>query len=144
MASLAERLAARKLAEAQAAPAEEKKENAVAVTKITEAIKAAPSSALAIGSPEPKSTVDLVPRIKELADLSGEDLTDAMKELKKALMHNPDAVALMLPEDIGDMVTALRRMTGESIVAATTKKPAGKAKAKVLTAEEMAAAFEEL
>jgi hypothetical protein len=93
-----------------------------------------------------QAAADVIPRIKELETLSGEDLETAMLQLKGALLQNPDAVALMLPEDIGMMVVALRRMTGQSIAEATAEKKTGtkKSKAKMLTAEEMAAAFDEL
>jgi hypothetical protein len=51
----------------------------------------------------------------------------------------------MLPEDIGAMVTALRRITGQSIAEATAEKKTGtKKKSKVLTAEEMEEAFNDL
>ncbi len=89
---------------------------------------------------------DIIPRIKELERLSGEDLENEMNLLKGALLCNPDATALMLPPDIGMMVIALRRMTGQSIAEATAEKKTGtkKTKSKQLTAEEMAAAFDEL
>jgi hypothetical protein len=85
---------------------------------------------------------DLRPRIDQLQDLQGDDLSEAMKELKKALMENPAATQLLLPEDIGKLVEALRRITGEAITSAATKPK--KEKAKPLSAEELAAAFEEL
>lgn len=56
---------------------------------------------------------DIQSRIQQLVDLSGEDLSGAMLELKGALKHNPNACALMLPEDIGGIVAALQRITGK-------------------------------
>ena len=85
---------------------------------------------------------DIRLKITELVDLDDEDLKDAMQDLKKALLDNPDAVALMLPVDIGEMVKALRRITGEAILSAT-KKPAKKA-SKKFTAEEMQNILDEL
>lgn len=88
---------------------------------------------------------DIIRRIRELESLSGEDLSNEMTLLKDALHCNPDAVALMLPEDMGSLVTALRKVTNTSISEATKEKASGtKAKKKALTAEEMANAFEEL
>lgn len=92
-----------------------------------------------------QAATDILPRIKELQNLSGEDLESEMQILKKAILENPSAAMLMLPEDIGCMVVALRRMTGQSIAEATAEKKTGTKKAKkALTAEEMAAAFDEL
>lgn len=56
---------------------------------------------------------DISARIQQLVDLSGEDLSAAMTELKGALKENPNACALMLPEDIGGIVAALQRITGK-------------------------------
>ena len=56
---------------------------------------------------------DIHQRIEQLIELSGEDLSSAMIELKQALKHNPNACALMLPEDIGGIVSALQRVTGK-------------------------------
>lgn len=89
---------------------------------------------------------EIITKIRDLVNIPDEDLESEMKNLKKALLENPDAVALMLPEDIGATVAALRRVTGESIEKATKEKAAGtrSKKSKALTAEEMNAAFEEL
>lgn len=86
---------------------------------------------------------DLRPRIDQLQDMQGDNLSGAMKDLQKALLENPSAVSLLLPEDIGKMVEALRRMTGQAIAAAATPKKKSD-KPKALTAEEMASAFDEL
>lgn len=92
-----------------------------------------------------QAAADIIPRIRELENLAGESLEQEMTLLKGALLSNPDAVALMLPTDIGLMVTALRRVTGQSIAEATAeKKTGGKKKSKALTAQEMSDAFDEL
>ena len=66
-------------------------------------------------------TADIIPRIRQLNSLSDAQLEVEMKLLKAALMANPEAVALMLPEDIGEMVVALRKITKEAVVAAEVK-----------------------
>lgn len=66
-------------------------------------------------------TADIIPRIRQLNSLSDAQLEVEMKLLKAALMANPEAVALMLPEDIGEMVVALRKITREAVVAAEAK-----------------------
>ena len=66
-------------------------------------------------------TADIIPRIRQLNSLSDAQLEVEMKLLKAALMANPEAVALMLPEDIGEMVVALRKITHEAVVAAEAK-----------------------
>lgn len=71
-------------------------------------------------------TADIVPRIRQLNSLSDAQLEVEMKLLKAALMANPEAVALMLPEDVGEMVVALRRITKEAVVAAEAKAASGK------------------
>lgn len=81
---------------------------------------------------------DIQVRIKELAELGDEDLKGAMDDLKGALMENPAACALMLPEDIGEMVKALRRITGQALAAPTKEKKAKVPKLKNLTAEQIA------
>lgn len=88
---------------------------------------------------------DILPRIDGLVALSGEALGAEMTILKKALIQNPDACALMLPEDIGKMVAALRTITGQALTEAASKPKGGKRqKPLALTAEAMEAAFEEL
>lgn len=179
MASLAEKIAAKKAAEAMLAAGIAKHEadhvKAVEIAAIGAETKVATAASEAVAvktepvkeenvivlataiAEVPKQSVptvvednpatnDILPRIRELQELSGEDLTNAMKNLKAALMQNPAAVEVLLPEDIGEMVTALRRMTGQTIAVATEKKEKGvkKEKARVLTADELAAAFDEL
>ena len=96
-------------------------------------------------SPEQKySEISL--RIKQLEDLSGDDLKNEMMNLKKALLENPQACMLLLPDEIGSMVSALRKVTGIAIATASAKtKKTGEKKpaAKKMTAEELAAALED-
>lgn len=68
------------------------------------------------------TTADIVPRIRQLASLSDADIEGEMSLLKAALMANPQAVSLMLPEDVGLLVVSLRRITKESILAEAEKK----------------------
>lgn len=103
--------------------------------------------AYAKATPETKQAyVDLKERIDNLVNLADTDLKNAMTELKKALMQNTNAVALMLPSDIGQMVIALRKMTGVELAKAEEKKTGKKASKKeaTLTAEELEEAFKEL
>jgi hypothetical protein len=46
----------------------------------------------------------------------GEELKTAMSKLKVALKQNPAACALLLPEDVGEMVKNLYRMTNKGIL----------------------------
>lgn len=69
-------------------------------------------TSLALSS-DAQAYADIHARIETLIELSGEDLSGAMIELKGALKHNPNACALMLPEDIGGIVAALQRITGK-------------------------------
>jgi len=90
---------------------------------------------------------DIKAKINMLADMSEANLPGAMKELKGALLKNPQACYLILPQDIGQMVIALRTMKNEAVVEASTAKEKGPKKAKAskqLTAEEIAQAFDEL
>ena len=83
-------------------------------------------------------------RIKQLEDLSGDDLKNEMMNLKKALLENPQACMLLLPEEIGSLVSSLRKITGIAIATASakTKKAPGEKKAsKKMTAQELADAL---
>jgi hypothetical protein len=74
---------------------------------------------------------DIRERIDRLNELADMNLENAMKELKKALMANPAAVSLMEDSDIGQLVIALRKITGEAIAeAAKDNKPGRKPKNK--------------
>ena len=95
-------------------------------------------------TPEEKAS-EIQTRISMLSDMSEADLKTEMQSLKAAILANPAACALLLPQDIGQMVAALRRITGFAIQQATTKPKKEKAtKAKTqLTAEQLAAALED-
>ena len=83
-------------------------------------------------------------RIKTLEAMSGDSLKDEMVDLKKALLENPQACMLLLPEEIGSLVSSLRKITGIAIATAsskTSKKKEPKASAKKMTPEELAAAL---
>ena len=87
-------------------------------------------------------------RISQLEALSEDSLKNEMIELKKAILENPSACLLLKEEDIGQMVTSLRKITGLAIQKAAdkTRKPKAEGaapKAKKLTAAELAAALED-
>ena len=85
-------------------------------------------------------------RIKTLEAMSGDSLKDEMVDLKKALLENPQACMLLLPEEIGSLVSSLRKITGIAIATAsskTSKKKEPKASAKKMTPEELAAALDD-
>jgi hypothetical protein len=68
----------------------------------------------------------------------GESLRGAMTELKSALKANPVACAMLLPEDIGQMTTCLRKMTNREILADLTSGGTRKkeSKSKVVVTQE--------
>lgn len=92
--------------------------------------------------------IDITRKARRLRTLMGDALENGMKDLKKALKENPAACELMLDEDLGRMVVALRRMKGEQLAEATSgKKATGKkntAKETKLTREEIEAAMAEI
>ena len=75
-------------------------------------------------------------RIHQLESLATEDLKGEMQQLKKALMENTEACLLMKPEDIGELVKHLVKITGIAITQAPTVKKTRTA-AKKLTAQEL-------
>ena len=52
--------------------------------------------------------IDIKRRVAKLKNIMGDDLPAAMAQLKKSLKENPAACELMLDEDLGMMVVALR------------------------------------
>lgn len=83
---------------------------------------------------------DIAAKIESLGNLSGENLKGEMQALKRTLLANPAACLLLKDEDIGELVLALRRMTGIALSAASASKAekrAPKEKAKKLTPEEL-------
>lgn len=96
---------------------------------------------------EAQSFVDIVTKINDLKSLMEDDLKEGMSALKAAIKKNPSAADLLLDEELGLMVVALRRMRGITIAEATKEtKPGRKPKAKevALSAEELEAAWSEL
>lgn len=94
-------------------------------------------------SPE-QAYSEISQRIKALESLSGDDLKNEMINLKKALLENPQACMLLLPEEIGSLVSSLRKITGIAIATAsakTKKAPGEKKSSKKMTAQELADAL---
>jgi len=60
-------------------------------------------------------------KIALLSQLPGEDLKGAMGDLKRALKANPEACNLLLPEEIGALVSALYKTTNQKIMIENTK-----------------------
>jgi type I site-specific restriction endonuclease len=126
-------------AQPQAAPvpsAPTVKETAKAAVEI-EAIKSRMDKAIL--SEAEQTVTDILPRIRALKDMQTDQLDEEMDSLKEALLANPAAVQLMLPEDVGQLVIALRKITGQALVsAAAPKKKAPKLdKVKSFTKEEL-------
>lgn len=68
----------------------------------------------------------------------GEHLKNAMSKLKVALKQNPAACALLRPEDIGEMVKNLYRMTNKGILdELNPKAKQGKKEKVVLTQDQL-------
>lgn len=66
--------------------------------------------------PEVLTTEQLQAMIRQLsATEDGDSLRGEMDELKRALRANPAACASLLPDDIGQMVDALMKVTGKEI-----------------------------
>lgn len=81
---------------------------------------------------------DLQAKIKLLSlTEDGEPLKEAMRDLKKALLDNPDACALLLAEDIGECFKAIKRLTAKEIAEEEASKPEKKAKKEKQTQEEL-------
>lgn len=97
---------------------------------------------------EAQSFVDIVTKINDLKSLMEDDLKEGMSALKAAIKKNPSAADLLLDEELGLMVVALRRMRGITIAEATKEKKPGakkpKAKEVAMSAEELEAAWSEL
>lgn len=63
----------------------------------------------------------------------GTDLRSQMTELKAALKANPAASAMLLPEEIGELVKAIMEITKKAIVAEAEKKEKKEKKPKQLS-----------
>ena len=78
--------------------------------------------------------------IQLLCNFDGDSLKCEMQALKKTLTENPAACSLLLEEDIGLAVAALRRMVGIAVSEANApKSKSSKSKSKKLTPEELKA-----
>ena len=73
--------------------------------------------------------------------MNGGELNGAMTTLREMLRANPAACSLMLPEDMGLMVRALRKMTNNAQALSMGAAKAGKkpGKEKELSVEEVLA-----
>ena len=72
---------------------------------------------------------DMIDALSQTED--GESLKNEMAKLKKALLENPTACAMLLPSDIGEMVKYLMKVTGKDIMdqmSSTAKKASTKTK----------------
>lgn len=73
---------------------------------------------------------DIKDKIEEITTIKGDKdlLKNGIKTLQKALLENPSAVNLMLPEDIGAMVSLIRQYTGKEVIEDQAKKSVSRAK----------------
>ncbi len=104
----------------------------VAATEITEAIEKTEMTDNTVIIEDTLSTQQIQDMIKQLSVTEeGEDLRNAMQDLKKALKANPAACAALLPEDIGQLVHHLKKLTGKDVEEAASKKKGTKKKDKI-------------
>lgn len=100
-----------------------------------------------VGGETAAGTIAIQQRISELQSLNGVDLKASMAKLRAMLLDNPSACALLLPEDAGQMVAALRRMTNNKVAQTLTASKPKKEKAVKLDAPmthaQMQAALDE-
>lgn len=109
-------------------------------------IPAANSIANPIELEAEQAYADISVRIEALNSMSETDLSSAMSELKKALLANPSAMALMHDTDYGKMVVALYKLVQEDVVEAIKDKKDGRKSKKVdlTNAAQVEAVFNEL
>lgn len=95
---------------------------------------------------EGSSTEEIKSRIERLASLSGLDLKLAMDGLKSLILANPSACTQLLPEDVGDMVSALRKMTSneKAAVMAAPKRASKKEAPSILAPDDLDALLGDL
>ena len=135
-----------KLKQAKAAPAVEPELAVIPKVTISADVIRLSNATIQAGQAAPnaeaEASLDLIKaRISELQNMNGLDLSLAMDGLKTLILANPSACSQLLPEDVGDMVSALRRMTGNSKAAAQAAPTKGR-KAKVtemLDADDLSA-----
>lgn len=95
---------------------------------------------------ENASTELIKERIQALGTVEGFELKTAMDGLRNLILANPSACALLLPEDVGEMVSALRRMTNNTKAAsmATPTRASKKAPTKILNPDDLDALLGDL
>ncbi len=94
---------------------------------------------------EGSSTEEIKSRIDRLASLSELDLKLAMDGLKSLILANPSACTQLLPEDVGAMVSALRKMTSnEKAAVMAAPKRASKAAPAILAPDDLDALLGDL
>lgn len=82
-------------------------------------------------------------RIRSLCNFDGDNLENEMSALKLALLENPAACQLLMPEDIGMMVSNLQRIVSISAIMAAEDKKKPKKEKQKFTQEEMQKALDE-
>lgn len=152
LAKLASTTPAQALTPTPAPVEEEAKVAAIPKLTIDSDIIAKSNAVIAAGSEidaevESSTTEEIRTRIERLADMPELDLKQAMDGLKALILANPSACAQLLPEDVGDMVTALRRMTNNTVAAALAPAKRGRAATKkepILAADDLDALLGDL
>lgn len=156
--TFAERMAAAKAASNPATVVEEVEEvedpTPTALPKVvisSDVIKLSNQVALASKASEAieegSSTEEIKSRIDRLASLSGLDLKLAMDGLKSLILANPSACTQLLPEDVGAMVSALRKMTSNekaAVMAAPKRASSKKAAPSILAPDDLDALLGDL
>lgn len=84
---------------------------------------------------------DIQARIANLANLFEDPLEAEMDSLKECIIQNPSAAALLKDEDVGLLVTSLRRTVAADIQKAVEGKKKPVAGKKKFTQEELEAAL---
>lgn len=82
-------------------------------------------------------------RIAQLCNFDGDNLEHEMAALKTALLENPVACQLLMPEDIGLLVASVKRITSIAAIEAASDKKKTKKSKQTFTAEEMQKALDE-
>lgn len=135
--SLKERLALLKKNPATPSAVVQKTEEKISLKDMGAALRAMPPLSEEDHAKAPAEVHSLRDRIWKLQIESGGDsLKDAMKQLQTALLENPTAVSFFLPEDYGEMVSHIRKLTGNAVAQALAK-PAGKKSKAALPSTEI-------
>lgn len=125
MATLAEILAKKNAAPASTLP-ESASEATPAAVDVVVTTLTEPSTPLSpVEQLAENVMLEIRARIKSLEGYIGPELRAEMDSLRTALLENPAACALLMPEDIGALADAHRRKLGIAVAqAAASKKPA--------------------